>query len=177
MFPMIDLYLTFAKIGLFSFGGGYAALPLMQKMLLGKYLNMAEFSDIVTISQITPGPIAINAATFVGVREMGIWGGIVATLGIITPSVIIALSLGYIYKRYRTQSTLSNILSGIKPVAVGMIAVSAVTLVIDSATDVISIIVLLGAVLALRFRKLKPVTVILITGFLGAGIEFIKSIW
>ena len=87
----IQLFLSFFQISLFSFGGGYAALPLIQGQVVNvhHWLSMTEFTDLITISQMTPGPIAINAATFVGMKLTGMPGAVVATLGYITPSCII----------------------------------------------------------------------------------------
>lgn len=100
---ILQLLWSFFQIGLFSIGGGYAALPLIQEQVVdfNHWLNMTEFVDIITISQMTPGPIAINAATFVGIRIAGIWGAVAATLGCILPSCIIVLLLAYLYYKYR----------------------------------------------------------------------------
>ena len=89
----LQLFLSFLQIGLFSFGGGYAAMPLIQDQVVTRYgwLSMAEFTDLITISQMTPGPIAVNSATFVGIRIAGIPGALVATFGCILPSCILAL--------------------------------------------------------------------------------------
>ena len=109
------LCLEFAKIGLFSFGGGYAALPLIQNQIidLHQWMNLSEFSDLITISQMTPGPIAINSATFVGIKIAGIPGAIVATLGCILPSCILITILAYFYLKYLG----CFIVKTIKPVA------------------------------------------------------------
>ena len=99
------LFWSFFKIGLFSIGGGYAAMPLIQHQVveLHGWLTLSEFSDIVTISQMTPGPIAINAATFVGTRVGGVSGALISTLGCIFPSCVIVLLLSYFYYKYRQQ--------------------------------------------------------------------------
>lgn len=95
----IKLFLSFFQVGLFSFGGGFAALPLIQDQVVdaNKWLTLAEFTDLITISQMTPGPIAINAATFVGIRIAGVLGAIISTLGCILPSCIIVSLLGWLY--------------------------------------------------------------------------------
>lgn len=87
----LELFLSFLQIGLFSFGGGYAAMPLIQGQVVNghHWLSMTEFTDLITISQMTPGPIAVNSATFVGIRIAGIPGALVATLGCILPSCLI----------------------------------------------------------------------------------------
>ena len=99
----IKLFLSFFQVGLFSFGGGFAALPLIQDQVVdvNKWLTLAEFTDLITISQMTPGPIAINAATFVGIRIAGVLGAIISTLGCILPSCIIVSLLGWLYFKYK----------------------------------------------------------------------------
>lgn len=95
----LQLFFSFLQVGLFSFGVGYAAMPLIQEQIVTKHgwLNMVEFTDLISISQMTPGPIAINSATFVGNKIAGITGALVATAGCIFPSCIIVMSIAYIY--------------------------------------------------------------------------------
>lgn len=125
---LINLYITFFKIGLFSFGGGYAALPLIQQEVVASnnWLSTNEFNDLITISQMTPGPIAINSATFVGTRVYGLLGGLVATLGCVTPSLIIVGMLAYFYKKYKNLTTISNILYFLRPAIISMILIAGV---------------------------------------------------
>ena len=107
-----QLFLSFIQIGLFSFGGGYAAMPLIQGQVvtLHHWLNMEEFTNLITISQMTPGPIAINAATFVGMKIAGVPGALVATLGCILPACILVTVLAKLYLRYRNLSVLQSVL-------------------------------------------------------------------
>ena len=104
----IQLFISFLQIGLFSFGGGYAAMPLIQNQVvnLHHWLSLSEFTDLITISQMTPGPIAINSATFVGEKIAGVPGAIVATLGCIMPSIIIVTIIAYFYMKYRDLDSL-----------------------------------------------------------------------
>ena len=106
----IQLFLSFFQISLFSFGGGYAALPLIQGQVVNvhHWLSMTEFTDLITISQMTPGPIAINAATFVGMKLTGMPGAVVATLGYITPSCIIVTIIAKLYLKYREMDMLQG---------------------------------------------------------------------
>ena len=99
----LQLFFSFLQIGLFSFGGGYAAMPLIQEQIVNihGWLDMEQFTDLITISQMTPGPIAINSATFVGIRIGGIPGALVATLGCILPSCIIVTLLAKLYLKYQ----------------------------------------------------------------------------
>ena len=104
----LELFLSFLQIGALSFGGGYAAMPLIQNQVVSihGWLTMKEFTDLVTISQMTPGPIAINSATFVGIKIAGIGGAAVATLGCILPSCIIVTLIARLYLKYRTMALL-----------------------------------------------------------------------
>ena len=119
----LTLYWSFVQIGLFSIGGGYAALPLIQQQVIEihNWLTFEEFTDLLTISQMTPGPIALNASTFVGTKIAGISGAVVATLGCVTPSCIIVLTLAYFYYKYRELKTIKKILEVLRPVVVSLI--------------------------------------------------------
>ena len=120
----LQLFLSFIQIGLFSIGGGYAAMPLIQNQVvyIHKWITMREFTDLITISQMTPGPIAINSATFVGMRIAGIGGALVATAGCILPSCIIVSLLGVFYFKYKGMAGVQSILSSIRPAVVALIA-------------------------------------------------------
>lgn len=119
----LQLFLSFLQVGLFSIGGGYATMPLIQNQVveLHPWLTLQEFTDLITISQMTPGPIAVNSATFVGIRIAGIPGAIVATLGCITPALILVSLLAFIYNKYKDISVLQNVLSCLRPVVVSLI--------------------------------------------------------
>lgn len=127
----LQLYWSFFKIGLFSIGGGYASLPLIEKEVveLHGWLTMTEFTDIITISQMTPGPVAINTSTFVGTQIGGLLGAIIATLGCVTPSFIIVLLLAYIYVKYKNVTIVSDILFGLRPAVVSLIGVAGLSIV------------------------------------------------
>lgn len=127
----LQLYWSFFKIGLFSIGGGYASLPLIEKEVveLHGWLTMTEFTDIITISQMTPGPVAINTSTFVGTQIGGLLGAIIATLGCVTPSFIIVLLLAYIYIKYKSVTIVSDILFGLRPAVVSLIGVAGLSIV------------------------------------------------
>ena len=112
MTTYIELFFAFLKIGAFSFGGGYAAMPLIQAQVIDRYgwLSTKDFTDLVTISQMTPGPIAVNAASFVGNLVGGIPGAVFATLGVILPSCIFVTVLAYLYNKYRNVYRIPDIL-------------------------------------------------------------------
>ena len=126
----VQLFLSFLQVGLFSVGGGYAAIPLIQNQVveLHPWLSLQEFTDLVTIAEMTPGPIAVNSATFVGIRIAGIPGAIIATLGCITPAIILVSLLAYIYGKYQNLSVLQNVLSCLRPAVVALIAVPVLSL-------------------------------------------------
>ncbi len=128
----IQLFITFFQIGLFSFGGGYAAMPLIQSLVVNgrQWLTMAEFADLTTIAEMTPGPIAVNAATFVGQKMAGLPGAIICTLGCITPSLIIVLLLAYLYTKYRDLKIVKGVLAELRPAVVAMIGGAALTLLL-----------------------------------------------
>ena len=108
----LQLFWSFLKIGLFSFGGGYAAIPLIEDMIVhqNNWLTVTEFTDLITISQMTPGPISVNSATFVGLNIAGFWGAFFATLGNLLPGFMIVTFVAWLYLRYRTIDTLQNVL-------------------------------------------------------------------
>lgn len=127
----LKLFLSFFQIGLFSFGGGYAALPLIEEQVVVQngWLSMTGFTDIITISQMTPGPIAINAATFVGMQIAGLLGAIIATMGCVSPSCIIVLTLAFLYQRYKELPIIKGILFGLRPAVVALIASAGVSII------------------------------------------------
>ena len=128
----LELLWSFFQIVLFSIGGGYAAMPLIQNQVVAVYpwLSMTQFADIMTIAEMTPGPIAINSATFVGIQVAGIPGAIIATIGCILPSCVIVITLAYIYYRFRGLSMVQGVLAGLRPAVVAIIASAGITLVI-----------------------------------------------
>ena len=120
----LELFWCFIQVGLFSIGGGYAAMPLIQNQVveLHHWITLAEFTDLIAIAEMTPGPIAINAATFVGIRVAGVLGGVVGTLGFILPSLVIVSLMAFVYYRYKGLPVLQSILSSLRPAVVALIA-------------------------------------------------------
>lgn len=184
----VQLFLSFLQIGMFSFGGGYAAMPLIQGQVVTGHgwLTMSEFTDLITISQMTPGPIAVNSATFVGLKIAGIPGAIVATAGCILPSCIIVTILAKLYLKYRTMDLLQGVLKSLRPAVVAMIA-SAGILILKNAFwgngETISLtgtewsmVVIFGiCVLLLRKTKMNPIWVMVLAGVLKVGIAVADS--
>jgi chromate transporter len=131
---LIELFLTFLIIGISAFGGGYAVMPLIQNYIVDSrhWITMNELADITSLSQMTPGPIMINAATFVGIKVGGDLGGLIATLGSVLPSFILVLILGYLFAKHGNLHFIQNIMKGLRPTIVGLIAVAALTLFMTS---------------------------------------------
>ena len=125
----LQLFFSFLQIGMFSFGGGYAAMPLIQGQVVKAHawLSMAEFTDLITISQMTPGPIAVNSATFVGLKIAGVFGAFAATLGCILPSCIIVTIIARLYLKYRKLSMLQGVLKSLRPAVVAMIGAAGIS--------------------------------------------------
>lgn len=121
---LFSLFWSFFQVGLFSVGGGYAALPLMQSQIVETHgwITAAEFADLITIAEMTPGPIAINGATFVGIRCAGAAGAVAATLGFILPACLLVSALAWIYKKYRTVTLMRSVLGSLRPVVAALIA-------------------------------------------------------
>lgn len=119
----LELFWSFVQVGLFCVGGGYASMPLIQAQVIDVHgwLSMSEFIDIFTISQMTPGPIGINAATFVGMKVAGFLGAIVATLGFVTPSFILGIILAKLFFKYGNIGVIKGILNSLRPAVVALI--------------------------------------------------------
>ena len=121
---LIQLFFAFLQIGAFSFGGGYAAMPLIKAQVIDRYawLTMSDFTDLVTIAEMTPGPIALNAATFVGTQVAGLPGALVATAGNVLPSCVIVSLLAWLYGKYRRLDVVQGVLGCLRPAVVALIA-------------------------------------------------------
>lgn len=123
MSVLFQMFISFIQVGLFSVGGGYAAIPLIQDKIVNQFhlLNMAEFKDLIAIAEMTPGPISINSSTFVGMRLAGVPGALLCTLGCVIPSFCICLILAHFYFKYRNLSGVQTVLSSLRPAVVAMI--------------------------------------------------------
>lgn len=176
----LQLFWSFFQVGLFSIGGGYAALPLIENQVvkIHPWLTMTEFTDLITISQMTPGPIAINAATFVGTRFAGIWGSIIATVGCITPSCIIVLLLAHFYYQYSNLSAIEGALSGLRPAVVALIASAGLSILVStfwetgfsfdvSAINIKAVGIFAVSLFILRKYKCNPIYVMTGAGIVG----------
>lgn len=173
-----QLFLSFLQVGLFSIGGGYAAIPLIQEQAVTAHawLSMSEFTDLVTIAEMTPGPITINAATFVGIRIAGLPGAIVATLGSITPALFLVSLLAFLYYRYKNVSVLQSVLGSLRPAVVALIAAAGLSMLqeavapegleaaLGGSVSWIGLALFAAAFVALRKFKQNPILVMALCG-------------
>ena len=176
-----NLFYGFFKIGLFTIGGGYAMLPLMQQEI-SRYgwITAAEFIDIIAIAEMTPGAIAVNAATFAGFRTAGIFGAIVATAALALPSLLIIVPLSNFWEIHQDHPVLKAIFNGIKPAVAGLIGAAAIyigqtALLYDPLLsqkdgfpiDLRSLIIALAVFVAVRRWNADPIKAIIVSGLVG----------
>ena len=168
----LQLFITFFKIGLFGFGGGYAMLSLIQHEIVEnhEWLTNTEFTDIVAVSQMTPGPIGINAATFTGYTASGdVWGAAIATIALCLPSFIIMLIICKLYSLFRTNPYVNAVFKSLRSVVVGLIASAALILMTpDNFFDYKSVVIFVLAFFAVWKFKLHPILTIIVAGIFGA---------
>lgn len=188
----LTLFLEFLKIGLFTFGGGYAMIPLIKEAVLKHgWLSEEQFLNMIGVSEVTPGPIAINMATYVGSTQAGILGAILCTLGVVLPAFIIMLLISILLKKYMKNKYVQSALSGIKFVAVALILASALTIFADvvfpyttgeGATIsvnfvAIKMLVLITAgyfLLKISFRKKPgPISIIVMSAVIGLMVNYL----
>ena len=185
------LFLEFFKIGLFSFGGGYGMLPLMEETVVGRdWINTAQFFDFVGVAESTPGPIAINMATFIGADQAGILGSFLATLGVVMPSFIIILLIAAVLKNLTNNPYFAGFMKGVKPIVTGLILTTGLLLLLRSAVPeaetgvtvnwfalLVFGIVALAAWASQKFfkKKLTAVPIILISAMLGIIATFLRQ--
>ena len=174
----LKLFISFLKIGAFSFGGGYAAMPIIQSEVVDTYhwLTLEEFTDLITISQMTPGPIAVNSATFVGIRIGGIPGALVATFGCILPASLLLIFLSWLYMKYKKLTILQTILSVLRPAVVVLIAISGIKIlqsafglnefILENLRLHMLFIFVICLVLLIKYKK-NPIFVMVLAGLLN----------
>jgi chromate transporter len=167
MKTLFGLFFSFFEIGLFGFGGGYAMIPLIQTHLERRgWMSLHEFLDLIAIAEVTPGPIAINSATFVGFKVFGLLGSLVATTAVILPSLIIGLLIGRFFKNGNGDAQ-QNILKFLKPAVIGLIFGSAYTIGIANIVNLMNFLIFISVLLLLFFTKLNPIFIIIMTGVVG----------
>ncbi len=179
---LFKIFFCFFEIGLFSFGGGYAAVPLIQSMVVERYhwLTVNEFINLITIAEMTPGPIVINAATFVGMKIDGFLEAVVSTLGSVAPSLIIVLLLSWLYKKYKELDIVKRILKRIRPLVVAMILSAGFSILVMAAFNAndyrainlddiqgIEITIFVASLFLMRRYKVNPIMIIFGSGLVG----------
>lgn len=183
----IRLFFTFFQIGLFSIGGGYAVIPLIQQEIVEKasWISQKAFTDMITISQMTPGPLAVNASTFVGLRAGGLTGALLATTGCVLAGVCISAGLYTFFLRHESSARLAAALSGLKSASLGLIVSAAASILLLafagaselssaslSGMDWLAVLLFIAAFWLLRKRKMNPVLVMTLSGIAGGLLYF-----
>lgn len=176
----LELFLTFLKIGAFTFGGGYAMLPLIQEEVIAhNWMEQQELIDFIAVSESTPGPFAINMATYVGSEVGGFFGSMCATLGVVLPSFVIILIVAKCYDKFKESKVIKGCMSGLKPAVVGLIGAAALsiasTVFIPNGFSVAMFsdlgfylsLVIFAISVVLAFKKLHPIIIICISAVLG----------
>ncbi len=178
----LELFWTFLKIGAFTFGGGYAMLPLIQAEVRAHgWLSAEELVDFIAVSESTPGPFAVNISTFVGMRAGGLFGAFCATFGVVLPSFVIILLVARCYEKFRESRAVRGCMSGLKPAVVGLIAAAVISTgqtvffpagisagVFTSPAFLCSAVIFAAGIL-LSVKKVHPIIIIVISAVLGIG--------
>ncbi len=166
---LLDLFVSFFKIGLFGFGGGYAMISLIQNELNNHgWLSMEEFVNIIAVAEMTPGPIAINSGTYVGYKVSGLAGSVVATLAVVVPSFILVLLLSLFYDKVRRSDYIIKLLQYLRPILIALVLAAAVFVARTSIIDFNSVLIVLVVLFLLHKTKIHPVMVIILAGVSGA---------
>lgn len=182
----LQLFLSFLQIGALSFGGGYASMPLIEAQIVTGHgwLTMTEFSNLVTIAEMTPGPIAVNAATFVGTKVAGVLGALVATAGCILPACVLVTLIARLYLKYRNLTVLQSVLGSLRPAVVAMIASAGLTILMNAFwgsrtvvlanTNYVMVAIFVLSFVLLRKTKLSPIAVMVLAGVLNLAASLIR---
>ena len=179
----LQLFLSYLKIGFFGFGGGYAMLSLIQNEVVvqNQWMTNAQFTDIVAISQMTPGPIAINSATYVGYTVAGFWGSVVATTAVCLPALTLMILITRFFLQLRDNRYVKGAIAGMKPIVVGMIGAAALLLMFPKSADGASFIdgwswALFAVAMAASLKKVNPILLIVLGAMAGVAIYYLPTI-
>ena len=172
---LLQIFLAFVKIGSMSFGGAYGAMAIIQKQIveINRWMSFAEFRDLVAIDELTPGPILINSATYIGMKLHGIPGALAASIGCIVPSFIISLILIRVYRKYRRVSYIDESILSIKCMASAMIFSTFLTILLDSLFHDSSVDYRMLGMALLSFFLLRKYRINPIYLMLGCGVVFL----
>lgn len=187
----LKLFLTFFKIGAFTFGGGYAMLPLMQQeVLTNNWMDETQLLNFIAVAESTPGPVAINMATYIGIETAGVFGAVCATLGVVLPSFIVIMLVAKFYAKYSNSFVVKHCLNGVKPVVIGLISSTIISLAIKVFIPggiasvslstfnfaFFSAVGIFALVVYLAFKKVSPILLILISAVLGIATGYIDKL-
>ena len=169
MWMLLSMFATFLAIGAVAFGGGYAMLPLFERMIVDTHgwLDGEQFLDMLAIAQITPGPISINSATFIGFQLNGVIGAAAATLGLISVPVVLVSLISLNRERFKESRFAQGIFIGLRPAFVGLIFASVYSVSFDAYVDRYSVLLFVLLLLLLRGLKLHPILVIIVSAIMG----------
>ena len=177
MKTLIDLFFTFCRIGGLTFGGGYAMLPMIQKEIVEekKWATEEEVLDYYAVGQCTPGIIAVNTATFIGYKVHGIIGAIVATLGVVFPSLIIITIIAALLKNFANYSIVQHAFSGIRVVVIALIVSAILKLAKTSIKNSTTLIIAIIAFILVAFVNLSPIYIVIAVACIGLILKFIRG--
>ena len=166
---LLKLFTTFFRIGLFTFGGGYAMIPLLERDVVQRngWLNSAEFTDLLAIAQSAPGVFAVNMSVFVGYRRRGVSGALAAALGCVLPSVVIILLIALFFRQFRHIEVVNNVFMGLRPVVVALIAVPVFNVAKSAKLGWITLWIPVLSALLIVFAGVSPIYVIIVAGVAG----------
>ncbi len=186
---LLELFYTFFLIGAFSFGGGLASMELIRSRVVSQHhwLTDSEFTDIISISEMTPGPLGINIASFTGTRIAGVPGTLASTVAYVLPAIAIVSFMAWLYYKYRTLNTVQGVLKGLRPAVAAMVFASAFKIVTNAlwggfdqisfpTTNWIAVVLCLIFLAFLRLKKLTPVKAILLSGVTGAVVYMLLGV-
>ena len=177
MKELFDLFWTFCKIGALTFGGGYAMLPIIQREIVEnkKWSTEKEILDYYAVGQCTPGVIAVNTATFIGYKLRGITGGIIATIGVVFPSLIIILTIASFLQNFSDMAIVQSAFAGIRVAVVALIITTVIKLLKSSIKDYLGVIIAILAFIISAFLGLSPVYVVIAAGLTGFIFKYIRG--
>lgn len=169
MKELFELYWAFFQIGILTFGGGYAMLPMLQRIVVEekKWVTEEEIMDYYAIGQVTPGVIAVNTATFIGNKKKKTLGGIVATFGVVSPSLLIIICLASIIDRFSDFLVVQHAFNGIRVVVCALVVKAVINMMKKGIKDVLTLIICIAAFVSVGIFKISPIPVVLICCFLG----------
>lgn len=173
----LQIFSSFAKIGAFTIGGGYAMIPLIQKEVVEKkrWIDEEDFMDVLAISQSAPGLLAVNISIFLGYKLSGIKGSTVATLGSVLPSFLIILLIAMFFTGYQDNPVVIKIFKGIRPVVVALIAVPVVNMAKKAKLNIYTGTFAVATALLIAFLKVSPLYILLVTGVAFVCMMFVKK--